>query len=106
MALHLEQFEDDGLLVLAERSNRVNGEKTLYVFSRAIVDDADIIIARGPGMLEQRPASLFEGLRQRVAQPVQRVAQGRAPLLIPVRMAARVAAAVAPPAIEAVKAAP
>src|SRR5207237_7700558 len=72
----------------------------------AISNDAQIIIARGPGVFQKLPAPIFKGQRQRVAQPVESIAQRGAPRLIPAGMAAGVAPAVAPPTVDAVKAAP
>src|SRR4029077_626840 len=82
------------------------GEETFYAVGGAVVNDVEIIVARVPRVFQKLTAFVLEGDGQRVAQFVQRVTQWRAPLLIPIGMTPRVAAAVFPPTIDAVKTAP
>src|SRR5207237_6304775 len=73
---------------------------------RAVNQKLDVSVARGPGVAEQLAAGLLELLGQAVAQEVERRAQRRAPALVPAFGRARVAAAVARPAPQPVRAAP
>ena len=81
-------------------------QEALDVVFGAVEHDVDVVVARAPRIAQQRAAAHLEDRDALVAQPVERVAQRRAPLLIPSRAAAGAAAAVALPAPEAVVAAP
>ena len=80
-------------------------EEAVFVLGAAIQDDADVGVARGPEIFEQR---ICDGLGEwsgAVAKQVERLAQGAAPELIPSGPAA-VAAAIGAPALYAMSAAP
>src|SRR5262249_36747469 len=51
MALELEQFQCAGHVSGAHGVKRVMGKKIFNIVCRAIVDDAEVIVARGPGVL-------------------------------------------------------
>ena len=70
----------------------------------AVEDDVDVGVARGPGVGEALAAPGAEEVVELVLERVERLAQRRAPFLVPV--AAHLAAAVGPPALDAVDAAP
>src|SRR5215510_8417788 len=63
------------------------------------MDDAEVIVARSPGIFQKLTARVFEG-------DGERIAQRRAPLLIPTGMTAGIAAAITPPTIDAMETAP
>src|SRR5690606_15909338 len=71
-----------------------------------VEDDVDVIVAGGPGIDEQLGGALLEVRHYLVAQPVQRLAQRRAPPLVPARRAAGMTAAVAAPPLDTMCAAP
>src|SRR6478672_5156494 len=81
-------------------------EKMRELRVRTILDHLDVIIARGPWVLQQAVALFFERFGDSIAQAVERLAQRRAPFLIPLGTAAGVTPAVAAPAFDAVGAAP
>ena len=72
---------------------------------RAVEDDVDVGVARGPEIFEQRLGELLGEGSGGVAEIVEGFAQGAAPLLVPAGLAA-VAAAVGAPAFDAMGAAP
>ena len=74
--------------------------------SAAVEHDVDVIVAGLPGIEQQLRGLALVGFDQAVAQMIERLAQGRAPGLVPARLAAGVAAAVGVPAAHAVRAAP
>src|SRR6185295_15313837 len=104
--LQLEQLEGPDALGFLQRPQAVAHEMTADAFGRAVEDDADGVLARRPGIAEQLPRGLFVEGRQSVPQAVEGLAQRRAPGLVPSRVRVRLAAAVAPPALDAVRAAP
>ena len=71
----------------------------------AVEDDVDVGVAGVPEVFEQAFGQLFGQGGGGVAEEVEGVAEGRAPLLVPAGLAA-VAAAVGAPAFDAVGAAP
>src|SRR5205807_10610064 len=71
-----------------------------------IEDHFDELLARPPGIAQERRGFFLEELRETIAQPVERGAQRSAPVLPPARHAPGGAPAVAPPALDAVGAAP
>src|ERR1700688_1305906 len=73
---------------------------------RRVEHDRNGVVARLPRRLEELAGRLLVERRDLVAQLVQRLAQRRAPGLVPLRRAADAAAAVLAPAVDAVDAAP
>src|SRR5262249_5283121 len=72
---------------------------------RAIQNDVDIVVAGPPGIVQQGGSVLLEEAGNAVAQVIQGGAQRSPPLLPPSRPSG-VAAAVAPPTLHSVRAAP
>ena len=83
----------------------VRGKEAFDGLRRAVENHVDVGVAGGPDIVEETAAFLFGEGNEGVAQLVESLAQGRAPELIPARLAA-VAAAVGAPALDAVGAAP
>ena len=83
----------------------VRAKKRSTGLGAAVEDDVDVGVARGPDIVEELGALLLGERSDGVAQLVESLAQGRAPLLVPAGLAA-VAAAVGAPALDAVGAAP
>jgi len=81
-------------------------DEALDVLLRTVQDHVDVIVARLPWIAEDARSVLFENRGALVAQPVERVTQGPAPLLIPSGRRADIAAAVELPTRYAVAAAP
>ena len=106
VALELHQLPDGDSFRFAQRPHRMLGRETLPAFRRPVQNDVDVIVARRPGVLQERPRFLLEERSQRVPQPVQGLAQRGAPFLVPVRVAAGIAAAIAAPPLNAVDATP
>src|SRR3954463_14171741 len=77
---------------------------TLLTGIRPGEDDPDVIIAREPRILEQLRRFCFEERIDGVAQPVKRIAQRLAPLLMPAHTG--IAAAIGVPAFDPVRTAP
>ena len=89
------------------RGRRARARKRRDALGRAVEDHVDVVVARRPRVRRAAPAApRLAERRQRVAQRVERLAQRRPPGLVPARVRARVAAAVALPALDAVGAAP
>ena len=106
MALELEAPERLDTVRRAQRTDRVALEEGLHGRGAPVEDHLHVRVARGPRILEQGArARLVEGVHG-VAQPVERLAEGRAPALRPAVVAPRPAPAVAAPALDAVGAAP
>src|SRR6185369_15335014 len=79
--------------------------ETLPGFRESVEDHGDIGIARRPGVAQQRGAQRLKIRSNRIAKPIERVAQWPAPFLVP-SGPARVAAAIGAPALHPVNAAP
>ncbi len=69
-------------------------------------DDVDVFVTRSPGIFQELAGGVFVYLGQVVAQPIESLTQRLAPLLVPARVAAGVATAIAAPAFDAVDTAP
>ena len=106
MALKFEQSEAGHPGLLADRTAGMLGEEGLQIVIRTVQDHADVGVADGPGIVEVGSGLglVFRG--ELVAEPVESFAQGLAPVLVPAGSAAAVAAAVAAPAIDSMRAAP
>ncbi len=83
----------------------VRGKEGVAGFGRAIEDDADVVVAGGVGIAKDFGGSFTNERRNGIAQIVEGLAEGRAPLLVPAGTAAG-AAAVGTPALDAMGAAP
>src|SRR5262249_50190901 len=79
---------------------------TIDALPAAVEDHVDVGVPRRPGILETGGALLGEGRVDLAAQPVEGLPQRAAPRLAPAGMGAGVAAAVLPPALDTVGAAP
>src|SRR5262249_39227657 len=87
-----------------ERETLVAAEEVVEAPGAPIENDADVVVARLPGVLQpDRAARLVERI-DLVAQPVEALAQRPAPALL--RVAAEPAAAIGAPALDAVDARP
>jgi hypothetical protein len=106
VALKLEQLACSHLLLIAQLARRVPGPESLLARRRAVSNDRDVVVAGRPRVAEEIPRPLLEPGRQLIAQPIEGLPQRGPPGLVPVGVSARVAAAVAPPAVDAVDAAP
>src|SRR5262249_44153208 len=73
---------------------------------RALQDDRDIAVARRPWIAEELPAFVLKELRQMITQPIEGLAQGLPPALMPSWFPPRLAATITAPALDAMGAAP
>ena len=80
--------------------------KELFARSRAVCEQLDVIVTRAPRLAQQRAARRIELRREVVSEKVESGAKGRPPALVPSFGRACVAAAVARPAPESVRATP
>src|SRR5689334_8665959 len=106
VALHFEKFEGANPLLLVEIMRGVLREEAREAFVGAVEDYINIGIAGSPGIFQKGCGLLLEKGRQSVAKPIERFAEGRAPALVPIAVAAGIAATVGFPALDAVNAAP
>ena len=104
--LHLEELQRADALGALRRARRVAPEIPGDVFRGAVEDHLDVVVARGPGVPEELRGGLLVEGRQRVAKCVERLAERGPPVLTPCGVGLRPAAAVAPPALHAMGAAP
>src|SRR5580704_14983913 len=81
-------------------------KKLVDCFLRSIEDEANVVVASFPGVLEDSPAELLKDRHEAVAQPIHGLANRSAPPLVPAAVHAGVASAVASPALDAVGATP
>ncbi len=100
VALELKQLESAHFFLCIQFVAGVPGEEGINVFRSAVEDNFDVIIVGRPGVAQERPGAAFILRRQSVAKPVESVAQRSPPALGPLRMAARVATAMTPPALD------
>src|SRR6185437_3167537 len=106
VALHFKQLESPHSRRLVEFVNCVPGKKAVYGIFGPVENNVDIVVARSPWIFEQILCLLLELGRNSIAQPIQRLSQRRKPLLIPSGMPAGITAAVGPPALDSMYAAP
>ncbi len=104
--LELQQLESQDFLAVVQPLRRMPIPEARAARLCPIQDDVDVIVSRSPGVLQQGPRAVLVPWGQRVAKPVQRVAQRCPPRLAPARVHPRAAAAVVPPALHSVGAAP
>ena len=81
-------------------------QEAFDVVRRAIEDDSNIVITGGPGVVQHPTAALLIDWREGVAEPIQSLAQRRAPGLLPVARPTRTTSTVAAPALDSVGATP
>src|SRR5205823_4942881 len=93
-------------LRLRQLPHGVVREEARDVLLRAVEDHTDVVVPRRPRIVHEGAYRRLVDGPDGVPQPVERRAQRPAPLLVPARMAAGVAAAVAPPPLDAVLARP
>ncbi len=105
-ALRFEERERAHLLIGGERARGVPRQKLFAPRATARAEQLDVLVARGPRVAQQVAAGLLELRREVVAQEVEGRAQRRAPALVPAAGGGGVAAAVARPAAQTVRAAP
>src|SRR6185369_3472264 len=77
-------------------------EELIHVFGRAVQDDIDVVIARRPRIAKDLASLALELRRYGIAKPIQCLTQRSAPFLVPLRMTAGIASAVAVPAFDTV----
>lgn len=82
----------------------MGGEKGIEM--GAVQNDLDVLIARGPGIIEELFGFLFPERGEFIPEPVESLSQWSAPGLIPMLAASAVAAAVGHPPADPVGAAP
>src|SRR5262249_5658203 len=106
--LSLSLQENDRLLFLGirEQPASVALEKLLEDARAGVEEHGDPVIAGRPEILQERRGLLFAARGQLIPQPVQSLAQRRPPGLAPLGVEARLAVAVALPAIQTVRTAP
>src|SRR5438128_1804389 len=105
MTLHLEQLQSVCLFFLVELPGGVFSKKGGTRFFRTVEDQSNVAVARSPRIANIAAQERFENGRETIPQPIQGGAQRFAPLLIP-GMPARVAAAIAAPALHAMHTTP
>ena len=104
MALELEQAPGLDARGLIEVAAGVSGEEGLEPLRAPIEEHRGVVVAGRPRVLEMRRGARLEKRIDLVAEPVECVPERRPPALVPV--AARAAAAIGPPALDPVGAAP
>ena len=82
------------------------GKEAVHALRRAIQNHRYVFIARFPHVCEEYCSSLLVERQRRVAEPIERIAQWRAPFLVPPIASSGIAAAVLAPACDAVRATP
>src|SRR5262249_41611346 len=105
VALELGQAQRPHLLLVGEVAPAVVGQEARLRPGGAVHQHLDVAVAGRPRVVEQLAGLLLAQLGRPVAQPVEGVAERAAPVLAPAEPP-RVAAAVRPPALDAVDAAP
>src|SRR5262249_8789093 len=81
-------------------------EEAVDARRRAVEDQGYRVVARGPRVLEEPARARLELRGEHVAEGVERLAERRAPALIPPRVPARAAAAARAPPLDPARAAP
>src|SRR6267154_4993826 len=87
-------------------SRGVFGKKLFTTGFRTIQDDGDVLVARFPRVAQKFFRFALEQRSQFIAKPVERLPQRGAPILVPSRVTATIAAAIGHPAANPVHTAP
>src|SRR5512133_754275 len=106
VALHFEKLKGARLLFASELMRGVMGEVGGEACRRAIENYVDVCVASSPGIFEELGSFSLVGCCEIVAQGVEGSTQWSAPVLRPSRLHARVTAAIAAPALNAVRTTP
>ena len=105
MALQLHQLQGLYIFTVLQLVAGLLVKEPVNVVSRAIENYRDVLIPREPRIGEERARGLFKFWRKHVSKPVECLAQGGAPFLIPSR-AAGATAAIRTPSFDPVNTAP
>ena len=81
-------------------------KKACDTFIRPVENDIDVIVPGSPRVLQQGSRCLFILGRQRIPQPIQRLAQRAAPFLVPAGVSASVASTITLPTLDSMITAP
>ena len=106
VTLQLQETHGRDLTLRLEVVPAMAFEKRLPILRRPVQQKADVVIARLPGIPQELSGPFFVKWRQLVSEPVQGVTQRLAPVLVPARPPARVAAAMFDPTIDPMTATP
>src|SRR5262249_48091221 len=105
MTLHLEELDGPDSLMRRESPAGVPREIKVESVQTPIQQDVDIFVARGPRVFQQGRCFPLVELARSIAEAIESVPQGPAPVLLPA-LAPGVAAAIRPPSLDSVHAAP
>ena len=106
VALELEELERADALGGAEVAVAELPQESFDTLLPRLEDDVDVVIARPPRVTEELAPVVLETGRDLVAQPVERVAERGAPLLVPAKRRSGAASAVGTPSRDSVRTAP
>src|SRR5271167_933525 len=106
MPLELQEFQNCGSLILVKFPKGVLRQESPQALHRAVQNDIDILVAGGPRVLQETASLALKSRRQGVSKPIQGFPQWSPPFLIPARMTAGIAAAIAAPPFDTVHATP
>jgi hypothetical protein len=102
VALEFEQTDGGDPFIRRERMMGMAMEEAPEIIGGTVKDDGDIIIAGGPWITKEFGAAGFEMGCELIAKPVEGLAEGASPMLIPTRTPAGVAGTVGLPASDSV----
>ncbi len=105
VAFELHQLEGRDPLIRIEIVRSMDGQECIDAFRAAIEHYRDVGVAGRVQVFEKPGGALAYQWSYGIAEPVERLAQGPSPLLIP-SLPAAIAAAVGTPSLDAVRAAP
>ena len=94
------------LVLPGEGARDVTGEEGFDGCGRPVEDDLDVVVPDRPRVRREDAEARLEDRRGLGAQPVHRLPERGSPLLVPAGVRAGAGTAVAPPALDAVAAAP
>src|SRR5262249_33935170 len=94
LALEFEELQDGDTFGIAQLAEGVFTEEAVGAVGGAVEDDGDAAVACRPGVAEETGGGLFVAGSQRVAEPVEGLAERLAPLLVPAGPATVAAAVV------------
>ena len=84
VALHFQKAQDVDLFLSFSGRTACCPKKRSIFSGRAIQNDADVSVARGPRVAEEVPALGLVAGGQFIPQPVKRIAERLAPFLVPI----------------------